>query len=151
MSSILSMLGWRRARAGRRPGDRAGKVAVEADPIRRAVAAGGASDVTARVLGQKLQEAFGQPVVIENRVAQWNNRARTGGQVPGRRLHHPDGESGPNAINPVLYEKLPYDAIKDFAPITLTTMVPLILTVNPEVEAKTVKELLAYAKAHPGS
>ena len=152
MSSILSMLGLALglALAG------AQTIAQEkwpSKPIRFVVPwpPGGASDVTARVLGQKLQEAFGQPVVIENRVGGNGIIAlELVAKSPADGYTILMANSGPNAINPVLYEKLPYDAIKDFAPITLTTMVPLILTVNPEVEAKSVKELLAYAKAHPG-
>jgi tripartite-type tricarboxylate transporter receptor subunit TctC len=112
---------------------------------------GGASDVTARVLGAKLSETFGQAVVIENR--------------PGANgiiaLDHvakaaPDGYTilmanlGPNAINPVVYNKLPYDAVKDFVPITLTSIVPQILVVNPALPIRSVQELIAYAKANPG-
>ena len=112
---------------------------------------GGASDVTARVLGQKLQEALGQPVVVENRVGGNGIIAlELVAKAPADGYTILMANSGPNAINQVLYEKLPYDAIKDFAPITLTTMVPLILTASLGVEAKSVKELLAYAKANPG-
>ena len=112
---------------------------------------GGASDVTARVLGQKLQEALGQPVVVENRVGGNGIIAlELVAKAPADGYTILMANSGPNAINQVLYEKLPYDAIKDFAPITLTTMVPLILTASTGVEAKSVKELLAYAKANPG-
>ena len=112
---------------------------------------GGASDVTARILGQKLQQAFGQPVVVENHPGGNGIIAlELVAKSPADGYTILMANSGPNAINPVLYEKLPYDAIKDFAPITLTTMVPLILTVSPTVDVKSVKELLAYAKAHPG-
>ena len=112
---------------------------------------GGASDVTARILGQKLQQALGQPVVVENHPGGNGIIAlELVAKSPADGYTILMANSGPNAINPVLYEKLPYDAIKDFAPITLTTMVPLILTVNPTVDVKSVKELLTYAKAHPG-
>jgi tripartite-type tricarboxylate transporter receptor subunit TctC len=112
---------------------------------------GGASDVTARILGQKLQQALGQPVVVENHPGGNGIIAlELVAKSPADGYTILMANSGPNAINPVLYEKLPYDAIKDFAPITLTTMVPLILTVNPTVDVKNVKELLTYAKAHPG-
>jgi tripartite-type tricarboxylate transporter receptor subunit TctC len=112
---------------------------------------GGASDVTARTLGAKMAESLGQSVVIENR--------------PGANgiiaLEHvaksaPDGYTilmanlGPNAINPVVYSKLPYDAIKDFTPITLTSIVPQIMVVNPSLPVKSVQELIAYIKANPG-
>jgi tripartite-type tricarboxylate transporter receptor subunit TctC len=112
---------------------------------------GGASDVTARILGQKLQQALGQPVVVENHPGGNGIIAlELVAKSPADGYTILMANSGPNAINPVLYEKLPYDAIKDFAPITLTTMVPLILTVNPAVDVRSVKELLTYAKAHPG-
>lgn len=112
---------------------------------------GGASDVTARVIGQKLSEALKQAVVIENRPG-------ANGIIALDYVAHaaPDGYTilmanlGPNAINPVIYSKLPYDAIKDFAPITLTSIVPQILVVSPALPIKTVPELIAYAKANPG-
>ena len=112
---------------------------------------GGASDVTARTLGIKLSEALGQPVVIENRpgangIIALENVAKS----------PPDGYTllmanlGPNAINAVIYSKLPYDSIKDFTPIMLTTLVPQILVVNPALPVASVKELIALAKAQPG-
>ena len=112
---------------------------------------GGASDVTARLLGQKMTESWGQQVVIDNR--------------PGANgilaLEHvakqpADGYTlllanlGPNAINPAIYSKLPYDPVKDFAPITLTTLVPQVLVVAPAFEGRTLKELLDQARANPG-
>jgi tripartite-type tricarboxylate transporter receptor subunit TctC len=57
---------------------------------------------------------------------------------------------GPNALNPVAYKKLPYDAIKDFAGVTLTTTVPQVVVVNPDLPVKSIPELIAYAKANPG-
>jgi len=112
---------------------------------------GGASDITARLLGQKLGEIWNQQVVVDN-------RAGANGIVA---LEHvakqpADGYTllmanlGPNAINPAVYAKLPYDAIKDFTPITLTTLVPQILVASPGLEQKTLKDVLAYAKANPG-
>ncbi len=112
---------------------------------------GGASDVTARTLGIKLSEALGQPVVIENRpgangIIALENVAKS----------PPDGYTllmanlGPNAINAAVYSKLPYDSIKDFTPIMLTTLVPQILVVNPALPVTSVKELIALAKAQPG-
>jgi tripartite-type tricarboxylate transporter receptor subunit TctC len=112
---------------------------------------GGASDVTARTLGIKLSEALGQPVVIENRpgangIIALENVAKS----------PPDGYTllmanlGPNAINAAVYSKLPYDSIKDFTPIMLTTLVPQILVVNSALPVNSVKELIALAKAQPG-
>jgi tripartite-type tricarboxylate transporter receptor subunit TctC len=112
---------------------------------------GGASDVTARLLGQKMSEAWGQQVIADNKPG-------ANGIVA---LEHvaksaPDGYTllmanlGPNAINPAVYSKLPYDPIKDFAAITLTTLVPQVLVASPALEAKNIAELIALARAHPG-
>lgn len=112
---------------------------------------GGASDVTARLLGQKMAENWGQQVVADNRPG-------ANGIVA---LEHvaksaPDGYTllmanlGPNAINPAVYSKLPYDAIRDFSAVTLTTLVPQVLVASPSLEAKTIAELIALARANPG-
>ncbi len=112
---------------------------------------GGASDVTARLLGQKMAEAWGQQVVPDNRPG-------ANGIVA---LEHvaksaPDGYTllmanlGPNAINPAVYAKLPYDPIRDFSTVTLTTLVPQVLVATPALEAKNLRELIALAKASPG-
>jgi tripartite-type tricarboxylate transporter receptor subunit TctC len=112
---------------------------------------GGASDVTARILGVKLSESLGQAVVIENRPGANGIIA-----LESVAKAAPDGYTilmanlGPNAINPVVYNKLPYDAIKDFAPITLTSVVPQIVVVAPALPIKSVQDLIAYAKANPG-
>lgn len=111
---------------------------------------GGASDVTARLLGVKLGEALGQTFIIDNKpgangIIALENVAKAA----------PDGYTllmanlGPNAINPGVYSKLPYDPIKDFTPITLTSVVPLVVLVTPSLPIKTMPELIAYAKAHP--
>lgn len=112
---------------------------------------GGASDVTARVLGAKLSESLGQSVVIENRPG-------ANGIVALETVAKaaPDGYTilmanlGPNAINPGVYTKLPYDALKDFTPITLTTINPLVVLVSPTLPFRTLSELVSYAKANPG-
>ncbi len=112
---------------------------------------GGASDVVARLIGQYMGETFRQPVVVEN-------RAGANGIIA---LSHvaqsaPDGYTllmsnvGPSAINPSIYTKIPYDAIKDFAPVALTNLVPLMLVVNSSLGVNTVAELIAKAKAAPG-
>jgi tripartite-type tricarboxylate transporter receptor subunit TctC len=112
---------------------------------------GGASDVTARLLGQKLAEAWGQQAVVDNRpgangIVALEHVARSA----------PDGYTllmanlGPNAINPAVYSKLPYDATKDFAPVTLTTLVPQVLVASPALEAKSIRELIELARANPG-
>jgi tripartite-type tricarboxylate transporter receptor subunit TctC len=112
---------------------------------------GGASDVTARALGAKLSEAVGQSVIIENRPG-------ANGIVALEHFAHQPGDGytllmanlGPNAINPAVYQKLPYDAFKDFVPVMLTTLVPLFLVVNPAMPVNNVPELIALAKAQPG-
>jgi len=112
---------------------------------------GGASDVTARVLANKLTESLKQSVVVENKpgangIVALESVAKSA----------PDGYTllmanlGPNAINPGLYAKLPYDPIKDFTPITLTSVVPLVVLVTNSLPVKTMPELIAYAKANPG-
>jgi tripartite-type tricarboxylate transporter receptor subunit TctC len=112
---------------------------------------GGASDVTARIIGAKLSESLGQSVVIENKPGANGIIA-----LDFVAKSAPDGYTilmanlGPNAINPVVYNKLPYDAIKDFAPITLTTIVPQIMVVTPSLPVKSAQDLIAYSKANPG-
>ena len=112
---------------------------------------GGPTDVVARAIGAKLTEAWGPQVVIDN-------RAGAGGvigtDIAAKAV--PDGYTllfGTSAgltINPALSSKLPYDAVKDFAPVSLLVLNPQILVVNSTVPANTVKELIALAKARPG-
>lgn len=112
---------------------------------------GGASDVTARIIGAKLSELLGTAVVIDNRPGANGIIA-----LDATAKAAPDGYTilmanlGPNAINAVVYKKLPFDPIKSFAPITLTTIVPQIMVVTPSLPIKSVRELIAYAKANPG-
>jgi tripartite-type tricarboxylate transporter receptor subunit TctC len=112
---------------------------------------GGASDVTARLLAAKLTETLGQSVVVENRPGA-NGIIATDFVAKSA----PDGYTllmanlGPNALNPVVYKKLPYDAVKDFAGVTLTTIVPQVVLVNPSLPIKSIPELIAYVKANPG-
>ena len=113
--------------------------------------AGGASDVTARMIGAKLSESIGQSVVIENKPGA-NGIIATEyvAKAP------PDGYTllmanlGPNAINPVVYKKLPYDAVKDFSAITLTTIVPQFIVVAPTQPINSIADLITYSKANPG-
>lgn len=112
---------------------------------------GGASDVTARLLANKLTETLGQSVVVENKPGA-NGIIATDFVAKSA----PDGYTllmanlGPNALNPVVYRKLPYDAIKDFAGVTLTSIVPQVVLVSPDLPVRSIGELIAYAKAHPG-
>jgi tripartite-type tricarboxylate transporter receptor subunit TctC len=112
---------------------------------------GTSTDILARVIGQKLTDSWGQQVVVDNRPG-------AGGLV-GTELGAkaaPDGYtltmavSSGFGINPTLYSKLPYDAVKDFAPITNIALTPQTLVVNPGFAAKSVKEFVATAKAKPG-
>src|SRR6476661_2787696 len=122
-------------------------------PIRIVVAytPAGATDILARVIGQKMNEAWGQPVVIENRPGANGN---IGTEYAAKAA--PDGHTflmttaGPHGINPSLYRKLGYDAVRDFTAVSLVALVPNILVVNNALPAKSVKELIAYAKANPG-
>src|SRR6266508_1943700 len=113
--------------------------------------AGGPSDVLARMIGQKMTEDWGQPVVIENRVG-----ANTvlGAQQVAKSA--PDGYTLLMAIdstltmNQYLYRTPPYDPFNDFAPVTLTAKTMLLLIVNAASEVKSVNDLIAKAKAQPG-
>jgi tripartite-type tricarboxylate transporter receptor subunit TctC len=114
--------------------------------------AGGFYDLIARLLGAKMQEEFGQPFVVENRTG-------AGGIVGTDYVARsaPDGYTimvggvGPHGINPGLYPKLSYDAVRDFAPIVHVVTAPNVLVVHPSVPANNVQELIALAKAKPGS
>jgi tripartite-type tricarboxylate transporter receptor subunit TctC len=132
---------------------RAQQPAYPAKPIRIIVpfAPGGATDILARAIGQKMTEGLGQPVIVDNRPGAGGN---IGSDVVAKA--QPDGYTllmggvGPNAINATLYPKLPYDAANDFAPVAHVANVTNLLVVHPSVPAKSVKELIAIAKARPG-
>ena len=112
---------------------------------------GGPSDILARLLGAKLTETLGQPVIVENRPGAGGNLA-----AEAVAKSAPDGNTwllGNNSIlatNAALYSHLGYDPVKDFAPVALVAIQPNILVVHPSVPARSVTELIAYAKAHPG-
>lgn len=112
--------------------------------------AGGTTDVVARILGKEIGDALGQPVVVENRPGAGSNIAT---EMVARA--DPDGYTlymvaVTSAINQTLYKNLRFDLVDDFAPVALAVRVPNVLVVNPKVPAKSVKELLDYAKANPG-
>ncbi|MEK7877505.1 MAG: tripartite tricarboxylate transporter substrate binding protein [Pseudomonadota bacterium] len=112
--------------------------------------AGGSTDIVGRTVAQKLSEMWGQPVVVDNRPG---GGTTIGTDVVAKAA--PDGYTllvtpAPFTINPSLLARLPYDALTDFAPITLINTTPLVLVVNPGVPARSVKELIALAKARPG-
>ncbi len=123
-------------------------------PIRLVVpyAPGGGADGVARIIAKKMSENIGQPIVIDNKGG--------AGSILGTDIvakAEPDGytlllgQSGPISINPAIYKSLPYDPVKDFAPISMTTAYPYILVVNPDLPAKSLQELVALAKSKPGA
>ena len=112
---------------------------------------GGSTDILARALGQKLTEAWGQPVVVDNRPGAGGIIGmETAAKAPPDGYTLVMGHVGTLAANPALYKSLPYDPVKDFAPVTLVAMVPNVLAVGPAVPSRTVAELVALAKAKPG-
>ena len=105
-----------------------------------------------RGIAQKLQEAWGQPVVVDNRPGAGGGiGADLVAKSPGDGYTLLMGAVSTHAINPSLYAKIPYDPQKDFVPVALVAQVPNILVVNPSLPVQSVKDLIAYAKANPGS
>jgi tripartite-type tricarboxylate transporter receptor subunit TctC len=114
------------------------------------VGPGGPSDVIARLIAQKLSERLGQSFVVENQSGGANNIG-----IGNVARAAPDGYTvllvGSNfTINPGLFAKIPYDPIKDFAPVTLAAVSPAVLVTNPSLPARDLKELIAHLKANPG-
>ena len=113
--------------------------------------AGGGLDLVSRALGQRLSTALGQSIIIDN-------RSGADGMIGTEQVAKaaPDGytllisSTGPMVINPALNIKMPYDTLRNFAPITLVVVQPLCLVVHPSLPVKSVKELIALAKAKPG-
>ncbi|MFM9884521.1 MAG: Bug family tripartite tricarboxylate transporter substrate binding protein [Burkholderiales bacterium] len=113
---------------------------------------GGSSDVLCRLLAQKLTEGFGQTVVVENRPgASGAIGFEAAAKAPNDGYTIVIGSSSTLATNPHLFKKLPYDPINDFAPVSLVATSPQVLIVHPSVKATTVAELIALAKAAPGT
>ena len=111
--------------------------------------AGGSVDTLGRLLSQKLSASMGQQFVVENRSG---SGGVIGSEVVARSA--PDGYTllmayGSHVVNPTLYPKLPYDTVKDFAPITQVAVQPLLVNVHPALPARSIKELIALAKARP--
>ena len=113
--------------------------------------AGGSTDLVARVVAEKMNGLLGQQIVVDN-------RGGAGGNVGSAAAakSEPDGYTllmgtvATHAINSALYKKMPYDPVKDFAPVSLLVVVPNVLVVNPDFPAKNVQELIALAKEKPG-
>ena len=122
-------------------------------PVRVIVpfAAGGGADIVARLVFQGVSQKLGQPFIIDN-------RGGAGGiigtdavaKAPADGYTVLLGQSGPNAINPSVYKTLPYDAAKDFTPVTQLTRYPYVIAVKKDLPANTLVELIAYAKKNPG-
>ena len=122
-------------------------------PIRMVVpfAAGGPTDVYARSVGQELSRILGQPVIVDNKPGAGGN---LGADFVAKSA--PDGYNivlgavGAFAVNMTLYPKMPYDVLRDFAPVSLIAIVPMMLVVNPALPVKTPRDLVELAKARPG-
>ena len=113
---------------------------------------GGPSDIGARPLAMHLQKVLGQPVVVDNRAGAGGNIGANlvaKGAADGHTLLF--SSSGPLVINPYIYEKMPYDAAKDFTPVSNLLQVPLVLVVHPSVPANNLKELLTHVKNQNGN
>jgi tripartite-type tricarboxylate transporter receptor subunit TctC len=114
-------------------------------------AAGGSTDLIARIIAEKMTEDLGQTVIVEN-------KAGAGGNIGADAVakSDPDGYTilmgtiATHALNPAVMKQMPYDPVKDFAPVSLLVLVPNVLEVNPEVPVKTVQELIALLKSKPG-
>lgn len=125
---------------------------TQASPLRLVVPfpPGGSVDIVARILQPRLQEVFGHPVVIEN-------RGGAGGMIGTEAVARsaPDGATlvagniATHAINSAVYERMPYDPVADFAPVTLVAHVEFMLAVHPDVPVRNVAELVAFARANP--
>src|SRR6266436_1112272 len=112
---------------------------------------GGGTDIIARIVAQKLTERWGQPVVVENRVGAAGN---IGTDLVARSA--PDGHTmlmafSSHASNPALYGKLPFDINKDFSSITMVGTAPMVVIASPAFPAKTLGQLIEYARARPGA
>jgi tripartite-type tricarboxylate transporter receptor subunit TctC len=122
-------------------------------PIRIIVgyAAGGGNDIIVRVMQPEMQRGLGQPVIIENKPgAQSIIAAETVARSAPDGYTLLMGPSGPMTINPATYSKLPYDAQRDFTPISMICEFPLLVTVDAKLPIRSVKELIEFAKANPG-
>jgi len=114
-------------------------------------APGGTTDILARTIGEKLSVTLGQPIIVDNKPGAGGGvGADQVAKSPADGYTIMGGTISTHAINASLYSNLPYDPVRDFAPITLIVRVPNMLVVNPELPAKDVRELIALLKASPG-
>ena len=113
--------------------------------------AGGTTDVVARLLAQRLQEAWGQTVIVENKVGAAGNIGATDvAKSPNDGLSLLMASGSILTVNPHIYAKMPFDAMQDLLPVTNVASGPMVIVVNPNVPAKNVTEFIALAKAKPG-
>ena len=115
------------------------------------VPAGATTDIVTRLVAQKINEAWGQQVIVDNRPG---GAFVIGSDIVAKAV--PDGHTvgtllTPHIVNPYVMKDLPYDTLRDFTPVTLMVMVPGVMTMNPGVPANTLKEVIALAKAKPGT
>lgn len=112
---------------------------------------GGVTDISSRVVAQKLSAELGQPVVVENRAgASGMIGAEAGAKAPADGYTLTMGNISTLAINAVTFAKMPYDPVASFAPVSMVAIQPLVIAVHPSVPAKTLGELVALAKSQPG-
>lgn len=114
--------------------------------------AGGGTDILARIIAQALSDSFKQPFIVENRPgANGIIGADFVAKAPADGYTLLMGSNGPNAVNAAIYQKLPYDAQNDFAPISIVALVPNVLLVSSSTPAKSVQELISLARTKPGA
>ena len=111
---------------------------------------GGPTDIVARLVAQKLSERLGQQVIVDNRPGAGSNIGTDIVAKAPKDGHTLVVGTVQHIVNPFLFSSLPFDAVKDFVPVTLMTKAHIVLVVNPELPVQTVKELIAYAKSKPG-
>lgn len=112
---------------------------------------GGANDIQSRIIGQKLAERLGQPVVIDNRGgASGMLAAEIVAKAPADGYTLLGGTNSTFSVNPTLFPKVTYETLRDFAPVSVTAMTPHVLLVHPSLPVKSVQELIALARAQPG-
>ncbi|MEW6256899.1 MAG: tripartite tricarboxylate transporter substrate binding protein [Pseudomonadota bacterium] len=137
------MTGFARAQSADNYPDRAIRLVVP-------FAAGGSTDIVARIIAAKMSEILKQPVVVENRAGAGGNAgAAAVAKAPPDGYTVLMGTVATHAINPALYTKMPYDPVKDFAPVSLLVNVPNVVVVHPSLNVKTTAELIALLKANP--
>jgi tripartite-type tricarboxylate transporter receptor subunit TctC len=112
---------------------------------------GGSTDIVARIMAQKLEKPLGQPLVVENRGGAGGTiGAAVGAKAPADGYFLTFGSTSTHVVAPSVYQRLEYDPVKDFAPISLVAVTPYLLVVNPRVPAKSVKELVTLMQSQPG-